>query len=414
MLMYRQIDKDRNCRAMSTDEFPAYIKKLLQDMREKEEEERRNREKENDMVKLNVHYRNPVKSVLQRMKMSIFNDSTLAEITQYVHQRLKMCEYVQVEDCRMVLYNRTHDCIDCSFASDDIKLCDITKNLKEDAGNYLDWMLEIRKPDEFWQCYKRGGINVKAYFTNLQTDEINEPITLRVDVDDKVIDLKKKIQPFLQNCFLDRLGIVLQVNCNDSITWPSDKDLVNLNADIEDYKFFVYSRGTEDEAEATNLKLHKFIEKYGFVMSLEVVLPEADVGGCFGMHNERFSALTFLFIAGTLEALSIPPLDCNQNSDKLDRGTSSPNLRTSPLPSVGLTSDGLGDQSNSEDSSLSESDRTLVGNQPGIIAVNKFVYFQIIVYLFPYRRLYWTVVEQFKFTSRPAYGLSCGHRRREL
>lgn len=69
-------------------------------------------------------------------------------------------------------------------------------------------------------------------------------------------------------------------------------------------------------------------------------------------------------IPGTLETLSIPSLDLNQNNDKLETDISSPNLRISPQPS-GLTGDGFGDQSNSEDSSLSESDRTLVGDHPG-------------------------------------------------
>lgn len=60
-------------------------------------------------------------------------------------------------------------------------------------------------------------------------------------------------------------------------------------------------------------------------------------------------------------------MDLNQNLDKLelgsgDRGTNSPNLRVSPQP---YTGDGTSDQSNSEDSSLSDSDRTLVGDAPG-------------------------------------------------
>lgn len=58
------------------------------------------------------------------------------------------------------------------------------------------------------------------------------------------------------------------------------------------------------------------------------------------------------FILGTLEALSIPPLDLNQNLEVCSERRASPQ--------------GFGgDQSNSEDSSLSDSDRTLVGDAPG-------------------------------------------------
>lgn len=50
-----------------------------------------------------------------------------------------------------------------------------------------------------------------------------------------------------------------------------------------------------------------------------------------------------------------------------DRVSNSPNMRISPQPGPSLcTNEGFGDQSNSEDSSLSDSDRTLVGDAPGI------------------------------------------------
>jgi hypothetical protein len=78
--------------------------------------------------------------------------------------------------------------------------------------------------------------------------------------------------------------------------------------------------------------------------------------------------LIFLLILVILEGLFIPTLD-SQVSDKLeptitDR-TNSPSLRISPQPGVMNCGDNFGDQSNSEDSSLSDSDRTLVGDAPG-------------------------------------------------
>lgn len=74
-------------------------------------------------------------------------------------------------------------------------------------------------------------------------------------------------------------------------------------------------------------------------------------------------------ILGTLESLSIPPLDMNQNIDRIESGSgdrisNSPTLRVSPQPNS-VAMEGFGDQSNSEDSSLSDSDRTLVGDAPG-------------------------------------------------
>lgn len=62
-----------------------------------------------------------------------------------------------------------------------------------------------------------------------------------------------------------------------------------------------------------------------------------------------------------------------------ERETDSPSLRVSPQPGLGgMGGDGY-DQSNSEDSSLSDSDRTLIGDAPGkfsFVAFNNYVYIE--------------------------------------
>lgn len=77
--------------------------------------------------------------------------------------------------------------------------------------------------------------------------------------------------------------------------------------------------------------------------------------------------ICFYVFAGSLEALSIPSLDLNQNLDRIEmeHTTNSPSMRVSPQPSSIMSNEFIGDQSNSEDSSLSDSDRTLVGDAPG-------------------------------------------------
>lgn len=95
-------------------------------------------------------------------------------------------------------------------------------------------------------------------------------------------------------------------------------------------------------------KLHKIIDRFVHIISLDVILPDVDIG--------------------ILESLSIPALDLNQNVELGggDRAVNSPSLRVSPQSSCGISNEVFGDQSNSEDSSLSDSDRTLVGDAPGI------------------------------------------------
>ncbi|CAH1998952.1 unnamed protein product [Acanthoscelides obtectus] len=345
MLMYRQIDKDRNCKAITVDEFPPHIKKLLQDMRRKEEEDRINKEKENEMIKLTVYGGHPNKSCTD-IKISVFIDSTLAEATQEAYQRFKMEGAVNLEDCRLVVFNRKQECIDCSFDSSDLKFCDIMHNSQQ-INIFTDWLLEIKPPGAPWMTYNTGGINMKVYPIIMENEEVEEPKLVRVDVGDKVCKLKLKLSALL-NIDPSTVHVVMEMYSNEPKYLENDDDIIKFDANCNDYKLYVATVLDEDpEKTFQQSRLRKVIEHYSYIISLNVVLPETDIG--------------------TLESLSIPSLDLNQNLDKLelgggDRGSSSPNLRVSPQPGV---SDGFGDQSNSEDSSLSDSDRTLVGDAPG-------------------------------------------------
>lgn len=142
--MYRQINKERNCRAIVVDEFPAHIQKLLKDMRRKEEEDRINKEKENDMIKVNIFCLHPSTSTMQETKIPLFMDSTLAEAAQDAYQRFKLESIVDPDDCRIVFYNKKQECIECSFDADDLKICDILQNFNEITINCM--FLEIREP----------------------------------------------------------------------------------------------------------------------------------------------------------------------------------------------------------------------------------------------------------------------------
>lgn len=73
-------------------------------------------------------------------------------------------------------------------------------------------------------------------------------------------------------------------------------------------------------------------------------------------------------LLGRLEAMSIPALDRNHNIEKVDYGSGDRVSSKSAL--VNSSCELLSDQCNSEDSSLSDSDRTLVGDAPGELLNN--------------------------------------------
>lgn len=140
--MYRQIDNERNAKAITSDEFPQHIKNLLKQMREKEEKDRLYREKENDMFRLKIHCFHPWKRQLVETKLYLYIDSFLSEAVSDAYERLKLQDVCNLEDCRLVSYNKLQDCIDCSFEGENLRFCDITTRVNV---QHNDWLIEIKQ-----------------------------------------------------------------------------------------------------------------------------------------------------------------------------------------------------------------------------------------------------------------------------
>ncbi|XP_063910893.1 ubiquitin carboxyl-terminal hydrolase 47 isoform X2 [Zophobas morio] len=347
MLMYRQIDKERNCAAMKVEEFPPHMQKLLHHMRNKEKTDRINKEKQNNSFRLTVNCYNPYTDELMDVRISLFRDSTLEDAAITAHRRFKLDGIVEVEDCRMVIYNKKQSCIDCSFESDDLIFCDIVDRFKV---FYSDWLLEIKEPGTEFRTYKKGGINMRTYYVNVETEDVREPVLVRVDVDDTVRILKNKIADMLiMNT--NNIQVAITKFCNDPQYLDDDNMIVPFDNVSSDFKLYVSSVLDEDpDKKFDHSKFKKIIERFEYIVYLGVLLPDTD--------------------PATLDGMFIPSLDSVQNNEnKLEASvtdrTNSPSLRISPQPGAMSCGDTFGDQSNSEDSSLSDSDRTLVGDAPG-------------------------------------------------
>lgn len=132
--------------AISMDDFPPHIQKLLVQMREKEESDRIAKEKENDMFKLKVYCHHPIKNRLEDTKIVVFFDSMLAEAREDALIRFKLLGVVDREDCRIVSYNKAQDVIDCSFEDHYPRFCELLPKLNLPHN---DWLLEIKAPGKF-------------------------------------------------------------------------------------------------------------------------------------------------------------------------------------------------------------------------------------------------------------------------
>ncbi|KAL1516679.1 hypothetical protein ABEB36_000560 [Hypothenemus hampei] len=342
MLMYRQIDKERNCPAMTVTEFPPHLQMLLNNLKYKDEQDRLNRKKQDQMVKINVVCLHPHSNFLLGLNISAFCDSTLAELAQLAYKRFKLEGVVDLQDCRMVSYNKQYECVDYSFESDEITFTFGLKNVPM----FLDWMLEIREPGTEWKHYQMGGINVRVYPINLENEDIEEPVVVRLDIGETIGQLKNELGHLLKVEPESLKIIQANYGCEPNF-FHDDTEIVHLPDDkCPEYKYYVSNacHNNPDTANANMQKLKKLIEIYSGIITLHVALPDTT--------------------EGTLELLSIPSLDLNQNVDQERENAVSPNLRVSPQPGAsGMCGDGY-DQSNSEDSSLSDSDRTLIGDAP--------------------------------------------------
>ncbi|KAK4877199.1 hypothetical protein RN001_009705 [Aquatica leii] len=339
MLMYRQIDKQRNCQAMTVDEFPTHIKNLLQQMREKEENDRAARERENDMYKLKVYCWHPIQNQFMDKKLFVFYEALLSEVVADAHKRFKL-DGIALEDCRLVMYDKLQDCIDCSFEGDNLKFCDIKSKIKV---YHNEWLLEIKQPGTEFQVVKPGGVNMKVYIINLETEEVDGPTSFHVNPGETVLEVKNRLAKMF-SMDIDTLKVVQETYSNEPHYLEEDLEKIRFDPSCNGYKLYVSNSLDEDPDKPFSIsKLNKIIDRYVHIVTIDVVFPDTD--------------------AVTLESLSIPPLDFNQNLDK-NEFNAGYRLRTSPQPGPNI-SEAIGDHSNSEDSSLSDSDRTLVGDAPG-------------------------------------------------
>ncbi|KYB28299.1 ubiquitin carboxyl-terminal hydrolase 47 [Tribolium castaneum] len=342
MLMYRQIDKDRNCGAMKVEEFPPHMQKLLQNMRNKEKTDRLNKEKQNNSFRLTVNCYHPYTEEMMDVRISLYLDSTLEDAVQMAHRRFKLEGIVNVDDCRMVIFNKKQSCIDCSFESDDLKFCDIDDNYKV---CYQEWLLDIREPGTEFTTYKKGGVNKRTYYVNIETEDVREPFMVRIDVGDTVGDVKNKIAEQLETN-VNNIKVAIAKFCNEGKYLDDDNATLAIDNTSPDFKLYVTNAIDEDPDKSfENSKFKKIIDRFENIVYLSVLLPDTD--------------------PVTLDGLFIPNLDPDKLGAVTTDRTNSPSLRISPQPGVLSCGDNFGDQSNSEDSSLSDSDRTLVGDAPG-------------------------------------------------
>lgn len=192
MLMYRKVDKESNAEPMSPEEFPEHLKALLKSMQEAEERERQQKELERSMVKIKLFCLIPGRHTMQEMRLKVHKDSSLAEATQTAHQIMGLEGVVPLERCRLVMYDDCSESLECSLEDqEDQTIGEILGGVK--STYHCDLLLEIRGPHETFQPYKKGGTTVKVHVVVLESQEIARPVVVRGLKSQTVAEFKAQV-----------------------------------------------------------------------------------------------------------------------------------------------------------------------------------------------------------------------------
>lgn len=129
-----------------------------------------------------------------------------------------------------------------------------------------------------WNTYKKGGINIKVYPIILETEDLDEPKLIRVDVDDTVHTLKLKVGLLLK---LEPTCLKLVLDSYSNEPRYLDNDDAPIKFDCSDKLYVATSLDEDPQKQFSQSKLRSVIDHFGYIISLNVVLPETDVGECF-------------------------------------------------------------------------------------------------------------------------------------
>ncbi|XP_064489986.1 ubiquitin carboxyl-terminal hydrolase 47-like isoform X2 [Ornithodoros turicata] len=351
MLMYRQIDKEHNAAAMVPEEFPQHIKDLLRRMEEAEEHERQQREIERSKCRIKLFCAHPLKHTMKEMKLKVDKDTSLQETTETAHKIMGLQGVVPLECCRLVMYDDCAESLECSFEDcEDQPIGEILGGVK--STYQFDLLLEIRKPHETFQAYKPGGTTVKVYNVILEREDIGQATIVRGLKSQTVEEFKAQVATQL-GLPSPNMRMVVERYHNDLFFLSSPEKTLKSEGFGKSNTVYIECYDEDDaKKEFRDSHFFEILDRQMHTIMVHVDLPSADQ-----VAQERHH----------VPAPKEPrPWNVDDDSGTLARtqaqaaGTSDDYDSDLCDSSSSGCQGGGGDQS--EDSSLTDSERTLVGD----------------------------------------------------
>lgn len=381
MLMYRQMDSTRNCHAMKEDQFPPHITSLVERLQQPTVEIERPSYStmDSEPSKIRVHYLNPLTFEKKDYKMyiSAYNQKEFESLHNDVYSRFNVSTVAPISRTRLVLYDSKTDSVLLSFKYGG----DISKIHQIDKALWSEFRLEIREENEVFQDITPNTVQTKVYLLDIDICEIDGPYKVNVEqtqsVETYLTAVSKTMDIPTQNLIMYYYedGNFTLLSSNDQ-----DVSVSNLSGFQESKKFIAINSPNRKEVINQINWMHRFKDTIDYIVTLYVQLPVMDPIVMDKLRIPKWRSTDQLQIncngsPGTPQSInqadflspkksySDEPMDISDSSQH--NGTKSKSV--SPIGPVGsIVENGISKpkstfiESQSEDSSLSDGDRTLV------------------------------------------------------
>ncbi|XP_034952532.1 ubiquitin carboxyl-terminal hydrolase 47 [Chelonus insularis] len=375
MLMYRQIDPERNTLPMNIEDFPTHLQEVLKKMRE---QEKKNKKKNTNLHSLKIFFHHPIEKKLAKALILVLIDETLAGITEKAYKQFKLDGVVDLDQCRLVVYSPYNDVITYSLEKfEDGRFSDLLWHFcnsnSEKRITSHSFMLEIKRKDEKFKVYLPSEITTKVFLINVATKKIEDgPINIRVDPFLTVSEYKKVLSEHL-SISLWQMQVVVLKSTSEVQLLEHDYDKLDKLGFTSGCKVFVATKIDINNSKSFNEStLKQLVDIFENVVMLNVQLPEVkseildelNIPSLENKLKEQQEENNFTVTEAPETYVNGESTIKAEKSHDIVDGI--PIRSTEDLSSVSnngpTESEECQEQSNSEDSSLSDSDKTLVGN----------------------------------------------------
>ena len=399
MLMYRQIDPTRNALPMQVQDFPKHIQELLKKMKENEwEGEASNDDSDRGVQKLydkggrrkvyrctESHQRPPIKmrsrdDNFATLKIKVFCQPpmekekltsqlyiigylTWAEVTKKCYHKFCLEGTVDLDQCRLVNYDHKTDTILRSYEGREHEPLRTIWNY--DMNSLL---LQICEKNQKFESYSQGIIT-KVYVVDVPRRLVTERAIDVQALSTQTVKEYKQIVGKIVNMDPDEMKIVLRKHYRESILVEDDNQL--LEVDFSDSDLVYVSTMLDTECKPFfDSALNEIIENFEDIKTVTFELPDTSPEV---LEQKNIPSLDEKYkdkekpVANSPSVASANESQCDTAAKSNDAPKSGKCYEDAPMrnmsPQLGKGEEwNTPEQSNSEDSSLSDSDKTLVGD----------------------------------------------------